>query len=267
MNKEFIPAVSDLIDFREKNVIITGAGAGIGEAIAHRFAEHGAALYLLDVDEDALDRVKRNLSGLSHHVQVFRIDLTKKSEIELFWTKNKDIVFDVLINNAGGYPMKDYEETDESFLKKLEDLNLHAAYWMSQQFIQQRCRERSCIVNITSIEALLPFKEDIIHYSASKAGVIALSRGLAKEFARKNLRVNVIISGAVMKPGTKSLMGEAQKGKFKLIRSGIEYNLRMPMGRYARADEIARMVLVLASDFASYVTGAVIPVDGGFLSV
>jgi 3-oxoacyl-[acyl-carrier protein] reductase len=122
------------------------------------------------------------------------------------------------------------------------------------------------IVNIGSIEAILPVKASIAHYGVSKAGVVALTRALAKEHGKDGFRINVLLPGGIITEGTK----EAAKGLFRfnlgLVKTGIEFGQRLPIGRLGRPDEVARMALVLASDVSSYVHGAAIPVDGGFLS-
>lgn len=122
------------------------------------------------------------------------------------------------------------------------------------------------IINVGSIEAILPFKEDLAHYSVSKAGVIALTRALAKEHAKHGFRVNAIMPGGIITRGTKSAAKQFFKGEFKLLKTGIEFMQRLPIGRMGQPDEVARMALVLASDLASYVHGAAIPIDGGFLA-
>jgi len=96
--------------------------------------------------------------------------------------------------------------------------------------------------------------------------VIALTRALAKEYGRKGFRINVIVPGGIMTAGVKSVAKEIVKLKIDLLKSGIEFKRRLPLGRFGHPDEVARMALVLASDLSSYVHGALIAVDGGFLS-
>ena len=120
-------------------------------------------------------------------------------------------------------------------------------------------------MNIASIEAQLPFKSDLAHYATTKSAVIALTRALARDYSGKGIRANVILPGGVMTEGTRS----AAKQIFKhpgLIMDGIRYQSRLPLGRLGQPDDVARMVLVLGSDLSAYMTGAVVAVDGGFLS-
>jgi 3-oxoacyl-[acyl-carrier protein] reductase len=112
----------------------------------------------------------------------------------------------------------------------------------------------------------MPLKEELSHYSISKAGVIVLSRTLASEYGKHGFRINVLIPGGIWTSGTKNLAKDVFTLKLNLVKSGIEYNIRTPLGRLGKPDEIACMALVLASNLSSYVHGALVAVDGGFLS-
>lgn len=106
-----------------------------------------------------------------------------------------------------------------------------------------------------------------MHYDISKAGVLALTRALAREYGKEGFRINAVVPGGIRTPGTEKLKREAVlKLRVDVIRTGMNFMSRLPLGRMGEPDEVARMVLVLASDLASYVQGALIPVDGGFLS-
>jgi 3-oxoacyl-[acyl-carrier protein] reductase len=132
--------------------------------------------------------------------------------------------------------------------------------------IRRRMKKGGIIINTGSIEAVMPLKEGMSHYDISKAGVMVLSRALASEYGRHGFRINVLVPGGTWTQGTRSLAKEAIKFKTNVIKSGIEYSMRTPIGRMGQPDEIARMALVLASDLSSYVNGTLIVVDGGFLS-
>jgi NAD(P)-dependent dehydrogenase (short-subunit alcohol dehydrogenase family) len=137
---------------------------------------------------------------------------------------------------------------------------------MSQHMIRRRINQGGVIINVASIEALLPFMDHLSHYGASKAGVIALSRGLARDYGKNKFRVNVLVPGGIVTPGTMGVAKSITKLNLGLVKSGIEFRQRLPLRRAGKPDEVALMTLVLASDLSSYVHGAVIPVDGGFLS-
>jgi len=256
----------ELISLRKKKALITGSGAGIGKAIAYRFAEAGADLELLDIDRKSLDIVEKELRQFEVSVNIDRVDVSKKEEIDALWKKLEGKEPDILVNNAGIYPAKSFLDVDEAFLKKVMDVNLNSVFWMCQHMIKSRLKKRGIIINMGSIEAVMPIKEEMAHYDISKAGIMVLSRALASEYSKHGFRINVLVPGGTWTPGTKNVAKEAMKFKFSVVKTGIEYSMRTPQGRLGKPDEIARMALVLASDLSSYVNGTLIVVDGGFLS-
>jgi len=266
IGKSDLAPLSKLISLGGKRALITGSGAGIGKAIAYRFAEAGADLELVDINEESLIAAKEELERFDVEINVHRVNLSKKEEIDVLWERLAGREPDILVNNAGIYPTKPFLEVDESFLKKVMDVNLNSVFWMCQHMIRSRLKKGGVIVNTGSIEAVMPLKEGLSHYDISKAGVMVFSRALASEYGKHGFRINVLVPGGVWTQGAKRLAKEAMKFKLGVIKSGIEYNMRTPLGRLGRPDEIACMALVLASDLSSYVNGTLIVVDGGFLS-
>ena len=259
------PTIEQLISLRGKRALITGAAGGIGLAIARRYAEAGAGLELVDINATALERVAAELA-LFTEVNSHVIDLAHKGQIDALWDSLAGHEPDILVNNAGVYPFCEFAAADEAFVRRVMEINLFSVSWMCQHMICRRGKRGGVIINLGSIEAVLPFKEDLAHYSVSKAGVIALTRALAKEYASHGFRVNAILPGGIMTPGTKAAAKQVLHFKFDLIKTGIEFSQRLPAARVGQPDEVARMALVLASDMASYVHGAAIPIDGGFLA-
>ncbi len=258
--------LSKLISLRGKHALITGAATGIGKAVAYRFAEAGAALELVDIDGERLQGVKNELSPFEVEIACHTVDLCEKEELDALWVALEGKEPDILVNNAGIYPLKNFLDTDEAFLDHVMQINLNAVFWMCQHMVRRRLKVGGVIINIGSIEALLPFKEDLAHYTISKAGVMAFTRTLAKEYGRRGFRVNAIVPGGILTQGVKNTAKEILHLNFGLIKSGIKFRSRLPLNRFGRPDEVALMTLVLASDLSSYVQGALIPVDGGFLS-
>lgn len=266
MKKNASQTLSDLISLKGKRALITGAAVGIGRAIAHRFAEADADLQLVDMDARGLGAVRSQLSQFTQDVETHCVDLSTKENIDALWEELTGREPDILVNNAGIFPFRSFLEIDESFLAKVMSVNLNSALWMCQQMIRRRLRKGGVIINIGSIEAILPFEKHLSAYSISKAGVIALTRSLAKEYGSYGFRVNALIPGGIVTPGTKAVARELTQGNVRLLRTGVEFKLRLPLGRGGQPDEVARTALFLASDLSSYVHGALIPVDGGFLS-
>ncbi len=259
-------SIAELFSLAGKRVLITGSAAGIGKAIAIRFAEAGAALELADIDQEKLEATGGMLIGLGRSVNIHTLDISDREQRAVLWQELADSTPDILVNNAAIYPFKEFLNIDEEFYEKVMAVNLDAVFWMCQEMIRRRRKQGGVIVNIGSIEALVPFNDDLTHYSTSKAGVIALTRALAKEYGKAGFRINALIPGGIATEGTKGVAKSVLRGRFKLIGSGIKFSQRLPIGRIGQPDEIARMALVLASDVSSYVLGAAIPVDGGFLT-
>ena len=258
---------ADMLSMKTRHILITGAASGIGKAMAERFAEAGADLMLLDIDEVGLAQTMDDLSKTCSKVTPQIVDLTDRAQIEAFWNRLDESVPDTLINNAGSYRMRDFFEIDSTYLYKTLALNLESVLWMCQRFIARRKRVGGVIINVSSVEAVVPFRDDLIPYSMSKAGVIALTRSLAHAFGRQRFRVNALLPGAIKTPGTQQLMKAAvQHLDVDLMKTGYQFGTRLSLGRWGLPDEVATVALFLASNLASYVQGAVIPVDGGFLS-
>ncbi len=261
-----LKALSELVSLRGRRALITGSAVGIGRAMAHRFAEAGADLDLVDINTHGLGAVKRDLAQFNHEVNTHKVDISSRDAIESLWKELSGKEPDILVNNAGIYPFKNFLEMDEAFFKKVMDINLQSALLMCQQMVRRQLRKGGVIINIGSIEAIMPFAEGLVAYDISKTGVIGLTRGLAKEYGRHGFRINCILPGGIVTPGTRAVAKEISQFRFSLLKTGYDFKSRLPMNRGGQPDEVARVALFLASDLASYVHGALLPVDGGFLS-
>ncbi len=258
--------LSELISLRGEKALITGSALGIGKAMAYRFAEAGADLELVDINERGLRTVAKELAGFEVGINIHKVDLSSKDEIGALWEKLKGKEPGILVNNAGIYPFKEFLEVDDAFFSKVMDINLKSALLMCQHMIKRRLKKGGVIINIGSIEAIVPFVEGMAPYSISKAGVIALTRSLAKEYGKDGFRINAIIPGGIITPGTKAVAKEITQLRLSLLRTGVLFSTRLPLKKGGQPDEVARIAVVLASGLSSYVHGALIPVDGGFLS-
>jgi 2-dehydro-3-deoxy-L-rhamnonate dehydrogenase (NAD+) len=236
--------------------IVTGAARGIGFAVAERLSRAGARVVVADIDEQStLEAVERLREGGAVAVEALA-DVTKPEEVGAMVERAIDAFgkLDVLVNNAGitGRDASLSEITDEDWERVLE-LNLTATFYCCRAAIPRMRQQRSgAVVNVASISG----KEgnpNMIPYSVSKAGVICLTKALAKEVIHDGVRVNCVAPAVIETPLLDQLRPEA-----------IEYmTTKIPMGRMGRAEEVAAVVHFLASDDASFVTGQCYDVSGG----
>ncbi|MCJ7604968.1 MAG: SDR family oxidoreductase [Dehalococcoidales bacterium] len=261
-----VTPLKKLVSLEGKRALITGAAAGIGRAISYRFAEAGADLELVDINAHGLTAVRKELEPFKREVTTHKVDISSREAIDALWETLKGKEPDILVNNAGIYPFKSFMDTDEEFLKNVMDINLQSAVRMCRHMIQTRIKKGGVIINTSSIEAVMPFAEGLVAYDISKIGVIGLTRGLAKEYGHHGFRINCLLPGGIHTPGTRAVAKEAAKFNFALLKTGYDFKARLPMGRGGQPDEVARVALFLASDLSSYVHGALVPADGGFLS-
>lgn len=160
------------LDLSRRRVLISGASAGIGRAMAMAFADAGAQLVLLDVNESGLASVCRELEGGGcAPVRRHTIDLGNKEEVDAFWDESQAHgPIDTLVNNAGIYPMRKFLEVDEPQFERVMQVNLESLFWMCQGFIRTRGAGGGVIINVSSIEAVSAFKSQMVSYATSKAG-------------------------------------------------------------------------------------------------
>jgi len=262
-----LPRIHELTSLKGKTAIVTGAASGIGRATALRLAEAGASLYLLDIDYEGLSKVRDEALGYGVEIELFKVDLSRKEEIDRFWSSIKGREPDILVNNAGIYVFRNFIDVDDVFLDNTMRVNLYSMFWMCQNMVRSRDKKGGIIVNVSSIESILPFARNLVHYDISKIGVLALTRALAREYSKIGFRVNAVVPGGIE---TESIRRLKEKTLLKLeisrMVTGVQFMSRLPMGRFGHPDEVARVILFLVSELSSYVTGAVVVVDGGFTS-
>ncbi len=242
------------MNFEGKTAIVTGAARGIGLAIARALAAGGADLVLVDVLEDELQQAADSLDGATS-VRTFAVDVTDETAVEKMID---DVVeqtgrLDILVNNAG-------ITRDDLLLRMDADewdlvlrVNLKGTFLMTKHAARTMVRQKAGrIVNLASVSGLVG-NPGQANYSASKAGVVGFTRTVARELARKNITCNAVAPGFIDTEMTRVLPEKAKENALAAI----------PMKRMGRAEDVAKAVCFLASDDAAYVTGHVLPVDGG----
>src|SRR5687767_11643125 len=243
------------IDLKSRTAIVTGGARGIGFAIARRLVSSGAAVALWDIDANALATAAKELSAIGK-VSAVSVDVTSPESVAAAVAETISAFgkIDILVNNAGiaGANAKLWE-TDPSEWQRVININLHGPFHCCRAVVPHLLQNNyGRIVNIASI-AGKEGNPNAAHYSASKAGLIALTKSLGKELATRNILVNCITPAVIETDILK-----------QMTQSHIDYMLsKIPMNRFGRADEAAALVAWLCSEDCSFSTGAVFDLSGG----
>ena len=239
-----------------RTAVITGGCSGIGLATVRRFATEGALVVIGDLDDAQGKDLATEVGGAFVHC-----DVTDADEVaELFATAQREFgSVDVAFNNAGISPPDDDSILDTGLAawRRVQDVNLTSVYLCCKAVLPyMREQGRGSIINTASFVAVIGAATSQISYTASKGGVLAMSRELGVQFAREGVRVNALCPGPVDTPMLRELFAtDPERAARRLV--------HVPMGRFARAEEIADAALFLASDESSFITASTFLVDGG----
>jgi len=249
----------DLFNVRDKVVLVTGGSRGIGAMIARGFVENGAKVYIASRDEAACDSVAAELSRIGD-CTALPADLSSNAGVQALAdaVSAREARLDVLINNAGATWAAPVEEFSESGWDKVMDLNVKSVFFLTQKLLPllraaNAAANPSRVINIASVAGMNPPPRDSFAYSASKAGCIMLTRHLAKVLAREGILVNAISPGPFVSRMTESVLATL----------GAEVAASVPLGRIGEPEDVAGVAIFLGSRASAYLTGAVIPCDGG----
>ena len=238
-----------------KVALVTGGGSGLGLAIAQKFTAAGITTIIAGRDKTKLDAAKETLGDLCH-ARVCDLNNLKSIPGFVDHLVNEFGHIDILVNNAGINMKKEFTEvTDEEFLSVM-NTNVTAVFTLSREVVKQMLpRENGCIINISSMAAQYGLPK-VIAYSASKTAIDGMTRAMAVELSPKGIRVNAIAPGFIYSAMTAKALDSDPERKAKVFG-------RTPMGHMGQPEDIGNAALYLASDAARYVTGVVLPVDGG----
>jgi NAD(P)-dependent dehydrogenase (short-subunit alcohol dehydrogenase family) len=239
-----------------KVAVVTGGCSGIGLATVKRFAEEGAKVVIGDLDDTNGERIAQEVGGAYVHC-----DVTSKDEVDaLFATaKEKFGSVDIAFNNAGISPPEDDSilDTDLDAWRKVQEVNLTSVYLCCKAAIPYMLEQgKGSIINTASFVAVMGAATSQISYSASKGGVLSMSRELGVQFARQGVRVNALCPGPVNTPLLRELFAKDEERAARRL-------VHVPMGRFGEPEEMANAVLFLASDESSFITANTFLVDGG----
>ncbi|HWZ29936.1 MAG TPA: SDR family NAD(P)-dependent oxidoreductase [Bryobacteraceae bacterium] len=232
--------------FTEKIVLVTGAGHGIGRAVAERFSAEGAQVIVNDVDASRAKEVAHAIGGES-----IAADVSDKSQVDAMFDRTGSV--DVLVNNAGNiYATRHFLEGDEAWWDHVLGVNLKGAFLCSHRAAQSMARKRSgVIINMSSGGATKAHRGNVA-YDASKGGIEAMTRAMALDLAPYGVRVNAIVPGLIR---TYDITDDV----------AAERGTVVPLGWLGSPEEVAGPTVFLATDDARYITGACLVVDGGVL--
>lgn len=255
--------INEIFSVKGKNVLITGGSRGIGEMIARGFVENGANVYISSRKADACHALAEELSAVGKCVAM-PADISQMHELEQMAIRLDEKVtqLDVLVNNAGatwGAPLHEFTEANWD---KVIDLNLKSIFFLTQKLLPLLRNGASFdsparVINISSVHGLITPKFETYSYSASKAGLIMLTRHLARRLASENILVNAIAPGTFATKMMATTLAEI----------GDEVLGETPIPRVGRPEEIAGLAIFLSSRASGYTTGAVIPCDGGLAEI
>ncbi|MCM8568447.1 SDR family oxidoreductase [Gramella jeungdoensis] len=248
-----------------KNVIITGGGSGIGEAISKKFIAHGAHVIILDLNSGKAENLLNSVAEKSR-LEIVACDVSDHKEVKNIIDKiAKKQSIDILVNNAGIAHVGNIENTAEDDFDKIFQVNVKGVYNCSQAVVPHMKRNKDgVILNMASIASVVGI-EDRFAYSMSKGAVLTMTYSLAKDYLKDGIRCNAISPARVHTPFVDAFIKKNYPNQIE--EKFEELSKTQPLGRMGKPEEVASLALYLCSDEASFITGTNFPIDGGFIKL
>lgn len=242
---------------KDRVALVTGGARGIGRDIALLFAQEGSDIAICDVNQEALDATKKEIEDLGRRAEGFVVDVTDLAQVEDMANKilDKFQKIDILVNNAGITRDNLIVRMSEKDFDSVIAVNLKGTFNCTKSVSKVMMKQRyGRIISIASIIGIMG-NAGQSNYAASKAGIIGLTKSVAKELASRNVNVNAIAPGFIETDMTAKLADDVKTQMLTLI----------PLNRFGKANDVAKVALFLATESSSYITGQVIQVDGGMV--
>ena len=269
---ENIP-ISDLISLTDKRAVVTGGATGIGFAISSRLCEAGAKVLITDKEAEDGRKASEQLKSSGYEASFTQCDVSREDEVQYLFdtTVPKFGGVDILVNNAGIYPRLPLFQMTGNDFEHVMSVNLTGTFlcsrYASMRMIEQK--RGGCIINLASVTSVHPGIQGagLSAYASSKGGVLMLTKSMALELGQYHIRVNAIAPGYIMtKTLTEAILSHTRESSQEEEKTQLDAVItRMALGRLGRTDDVGRVALFLASDLASYMTGSMVVVDGGYL--
>ena len=266
MGRDSLKANSHAFRLDGKLAVVTGAGSGIGRAVALRFARSGACVRVLDIDEKAAEEVASEISAAGGDAKAHACDVSRQLVVNAtFDAIAEETPIDILVNNAGISHIGNLEGASEEEFDRVFSVNVKGIYnCMRASVPHMKANGGGIIVNMASIAGTAGLA-DRFAYSMSKGAVVAMTYSVAKDYLAHNIRCNCISPARVHTPFVDGYLRRNYPGKEQEMFEKLESS--QPIGRMGRPEEIAALALYLCSDEASFITGSDYPIDGGFLTL
>jgi 2-keto-3-deoxy-L-fuconate dehydrogenase len=248
-----------------KTAIITGGGSGIGKAIAIAFAQQGATVHILDMDEKGATAVAGEITGSGGKASFHKCDVSKQEQVkEIISNISGQGPINILINNAGISHIGTAESTVEADFDKLTSVNVKGVYNCLHATLPHMKKTGGVIVNMASVASSVGIPDRFV-YSMTKGAVVGMTLSVAKDYLAHNIRCNCISPARVHTPFVDGFLAKNYPGKEQEMFDKLSKT--QPIGRMGKPEEVAYLALFLCSNEAAFITGCDYPVDGGFINL